>query len=102
MSIKKREKSRPHEEQRVLLPAKLQRQYRELFQEFTERKTREAIVAKDADWPETAFQCREYEEMGCPKMKVWIDNVGKALKTKALKDFLPPCAKKVSVTGGNT
>lgn len=44
------------------IPESLQDKYLELFEEFNERKTKEAIVAREADKLETLLQGEEYEE----------------------------------------
>lgn len=44
------------------VPESLQEKYLELFNEFNERKTPEAIVAKEADKLETLLQGEAYEE----------------------------------------
>ena len=57
------------------------------FEEFEERKTKEGIIAKDADWLETAFQAKEYLDLGYPTQN-WIDNIEKALETESAKKLI--------------
>ena len=58
------------------------------FYEFENRNTKEGIVAKDADWLETAFQAKEYLDIGYSSTQNWIDNVEKALETNSAKRIL--------------
>lgn len=58
------------------------------FEEFEERSTVEAIIAKDADWLETAFQAKEYADLGYESCWDWINNVEKALETESAKRLL--------------
>ncbi len=58
------------------------------FNEFENRNTKEGIVAKDADWLETAFQAKEYFDTGYLSTQNWIDNVEKALETDSAKKIL--------------
>ncbi len=43
------------------------------------------IIAKDADYLETAVTAKEYLDNGYPLVQDWIDNVGSALKTESAK-----------------
>ena len=67
------------------LPKNIRNELLALHQEFEERKTKEAIVAKDVDYLECAIQAKEYLDIGYKKAENWIDNVGKYLKTKSAK-----------------
>lgn len=67
------------------LPEKIQKELLTLHQEFNGDKTKEAIVAKDADYLECAIQAKEYLDIGYRKAENWINNVGKVLKTKSAK-----------------
>lgn len=57
----------------------------ELLEEMEAKITLEAIIAKDADLLEKAFQAKIYVEQGYTSAQNWIDNVGNALKTNAAK-----------------
>ena len=57
----------------------------ELHKEFMEQKTKESIVARDADLSEVAFQAKEYIEIGYKDAQDWIDNVRKGLVTESAK-----------------
>ena len=59
----------------------------QLFQDFEMKRTAIAQVAKDADYLENAFQAKIYVEQGHSKAQIWIDNVGKALKTSHWKQL---------------
>ena len=75
-------------EQIKTLPEKLRKRILSLKNDFETRKTKEGVVAKDADWLEGAIEAKEYEQKGFKIMKVWIKNVKKALETKSAKQLL--------------
>lgn len=58
------------------------------FNQFENRNTKEGIIAKDADWLETAFQAKEYLDMGYKSLGNWIDNTEKALETNSAKQLI--------------
>lgn len=62
--------------------------WQQYFNEFENRNTKEGIIAKDADWLETAFQAKEYLDLGYKSLKNWIDNTEKALETKSAKQLI--------------
>ncbi len=64
-----------------------------MFLEYEDRTTKEGIVAKDADMLETAFQAKEYVDLGYKTCQDWIDNVEKCLKTKSAKTLLKEMKK---------
>jgi putative hydrolase of HD superfamily len=68
----------------------------ELHKEFIEQKTKEAIVARDADLLENAFQAKEYIEIGYKDAQDWIDNVKKKLVTESAKKMLKEIEKSSS------
>lgn len=71
------------------LPASIQRKLKGYYSEYKQCGSLEGIVAKDADWLETAISCKELMEQGASaSLQVWIDNVRKALKTKSAKKLL--------------
>lgn len=76
------------QEQVKNLPAGLRKRILSLKKEHQDRKTREGIVARDADWLETAIEAKEYVEQGHDGMQNWIDNVKKALETESAKKLL--------------
>lgn len=75
-------------EQANNLPDKLKQRIISLRKEHQERKTKEGIVARDADWLESAIEARELIEQGHAGMQSWIDNVKKALETESAKQLL--------------
>jgi len=70
------------------LGSDLEEQWLKYFEEFEKRNTKEGIIAQDADWLETAFQAKEYVDLGYTSAQNWIDNVEKALKTDSAKKLL--------------
>ena len=56
-----------------------------LHKEFQEQKTKESVVARDADLLECAVQAKEYIDKGYKDAKNWNDNIKKILKTKNAK-----------------
>lgn len=66
----------------------IEENWKSYFNEFEERNTCEGIIAKDADWLETAFQAKEYLDLGYLSAIDWINNVEKALETKSAKLLL--------------
>jgi putative hydrolase of HD superfamily len=64
-----------------------------LHKEFKEQKTKESIVARDADLLENAFQAKEYIEIGYKDAQNWIDNIRTVLKTDSAKKLLDEIEK---------
>ncbi len=60
----------------------------ELHKEFEEKKTPEALIARDADKLELAVQAKHYLERGEKDAKIWIDKVRPSLKTESSKKLL--------------
>ncbi len=71
----------------------VEEKWQKYFQEFTDRNTKEGIVARDADWLEMAFQAKEYKEQGYSSTQNWIDNVSKAVETESAKKLLTEMEK---------
>ncbi len=67
------------------LPEDIRKELQNMFKEIKENKTKEAIIAKDADLLENAIQSKEYLEIGYKSMQDWIDNIKKRLKTETAK-----------------
>lgn len=59
-----------------------------LHTELKEQKTKESVVARDADLLENAFQAKEYIEIGYKDASDWIKNIDKLLKTDSAKKLL--------------
>ena len=76
-------------EQMQNLPEELATKLSSYFLEFEQRESKEAIIAKDADYLETAITAKELLEQGGSKgLNDWIENVKKALKTDSAKKIL--------------
>jgi len=69
------------EEQSRKLPEKLGKEYKTLMEEFEERKTKEAIIAKDADTLELLVTAKERSEWNNVNIDYWFSK--KYLKTKS-------------------
>lgn len=65
----------------------------EFMKEFQERKSKEAIVARDADLLENVVQAREYIKIGYKDAQNWIDNIWKVIKTESGKKLLKEIEK---------
>lgn len=59
----------------------------EILQEHKERKTKEAILAKDADIIEWILSLKEQVDIGNTRAKTWLPSAVKRLKTKVAKDL---------------
>ena len=66
-------------------------------EEFQERKTKEAIIARDADLLENAYQAKEYLEIGYKDAQSWIDSIWKIINTDSAKKLL----KEIETTSSN-
>lgn len=86
------------DEQTDNLPESLAQRIRKLYSQFESRNTKEGVVAKDADWLETAITAKEYLELGYKGQQNWIDNVRKALETKSAKELLSYIEKQKDFT----
>ena len=60
----------------------------DLWNQVENQNTPAGIIAKDADLLEQAVMAKEYLEKGYVAAQVWIDNVGKALKTESAQKLL--------------
>ena len=65
----------------------------DLHKEFQEQKTKESIVARDADLLENGFQAKEYMEIGHKDAADWIKNIWKIIKTDSGKKLLKELEK---------
>ncbi|MEA1936505.1 MAG: HD domain-containing protein [Patescibacteria group bacterium] len=81
------------EDQIDLLGEKIKNKWKIYFSEYENRNTEEGIIAKDADWIETAFQAKEYVDLGYERAVDWIDNVEKAVETKSAKKIIKEIRK---------
>lgn len=79
--------------QTKLLPPKIEKIIIKNFKELEEKKSPEALVAKDADYLEQAFQARLYQTQGYEGVSQWIINVEKALTTDSAKKLFEQMLK---------
>lgn len=86
-SIKEAEDT-AYQEQISMFSDKLQKKLQNYRDEYETRKTKEGIVAKDADWLETAMTAKEYLEQGYAGAQDWIGNIEIALETNSAKEIL--------------
>jgi len=60
----------------------------EINEEIHERKTKEANIAKDADYVECAVQAKEYIDIGNKNAQNWINNVKTVVKSESAKKMV--------------
>lgn len=89
----KRSEKIAYQEQLTNLPPKLAKALEKLFVEYEDVTTQEGLIARDADMLETAFQAKEYLDIGHKACQDWIDNVAKCLQTKSAKTLLKTLKK---------
>jgi putative hydrolase of HD superfamily len=70
------------------LGEKIAKKWQDYFKQYSQRHTKEGIIARDADWLEQAFQAQEFMEIGYKQMDNWVKNVEKALETKSAKKLI--------------
>ena len=75
-------------DQSKLLPPAIGKDYMELLKEFEERKTKEAIVARDADYLEAAITAKEYLINGYKHTQEYLDRIKAVLITESAKKIL--------------
>jgi 5'-deoxynucleotidase YfbR-like HD superfamily hydrolase len=90
--------SKALKEQMQNLPKKISDEILNNFKEMHDKKTKEAIIAKDTDLLECAIQAKEYLEQNYKDCDNWISNVEKQLKTKSAKLIL----KEIKKTNSNS
>lgn len=66
----------------------LEARWREYMVIYKRRDTLEGVVAEDADWLETAFQAKEYLDLGYKSAIDWIVNVEEAVETESAKEII--------------
>lgn len=79
-------------DQMMLLPSSIAKKIEKYWHEKEGRKSKEGIIACDADLLETALQAKEYADIGYPT-KNWLANVRKHLKTKSSKELMKELEK---------
>jgi len=81
-------------EQVSKLPKDIQKEIVSFFNEINDRKTKEGIIAHDAEQLECAIQAKEYLEIGYKGAENWIKNVkNKRLITKTARKLLDTMEK---------
>ena len=70
------------------LPDDVEKDFREVYEEFEKKETLEAKCAKDADYLEQAITAKEYIDIGYKGCIDWIVNIKKALITDSAKELL--------------
>jgi len=85
---KKSAEMRVAKEQAARMPAGMAGDYLKLFTEFEEQKSKPAIVAKDAELLECAFQALEYRNGASPHIQEWVARCRQSLKTESAKKLL--------------
>ena len=81
------------EDQAKLLPKGIGNEFISLVKEFNEKKTKESIVAKDADALELAVQAHEYILMGYKAAEDLLKRSKARLKTESAKKILEDVLK---------
>lgn len=71
---------------------------KEIIKEYEERKTKEAIIAKDADNIEWILSLKEQFDTGNTRAKEWIDSAIKRLKTENAKKIAEEILKTESTS----
>ncbi|HBP00655.1 MAG: Metal dependent phosphohydrolase [Candidatus Moranbacteria bacterium GW2011_GWE2_47_10] len=85
---KKEAEQNAFQEQIEGLGENIKNKWERYFEELETRNTKEGIIAKDADWLETAFQAKEYLDLGYKSAIDWINNVEKAVETESAKKII--------------
>jgi len=75
------------------LPDEVKNDFRKIYAEFEDRKSKEAIVAKDADLLECALEAREHVENGFKAAQGWIDRINTSLATESAKKLMAEIEK---------
>ncbi len=75
------------------MPKRSAKSFLECYSEFEGGKTRAAIIAKDADLLECAFQAKEYLEQGFSGAGEWIVHAKQRVKTRSAKKLLAALEK---------
>lgn len=80
-------------DQSKLLPSLVGQEYIDLLDEFNECKTKEAIVARDADYLEAAVTAKEYLINGHIHAQEFLDRIKEVLITKSAQNLLAEIEK---------
>jgi putative hydrolase of HD superfamily len=79
--------------QASVFPEKVSKELSAMFKELSERKTKEAIIARDADILELLFQAKEYADAGYHGCLYWLDKNSGLLKTDTAKKLFAELMK---------
>ncbi len=72
-------------DQAAMLPQEIGNDFASIFNEMDEMKTKEAIVAKDADRLELLVQAKEYVDLGYDGCRYWLEKNSMNLQTESAK-----------------
>lgn len=72
-------------EQIAFLPKNIKKELSIFRNEYTKQKSKESIIARDADIFECLLQAKEYSEQGFPQAKLFFRKAPKFLKSKSAK-----------------
>ncbi len=75
-------------EQIQKLPEDTQSDFLDYFSQYEEKTTIEGKILRDADLLETAFQAKEYMDLGYTACEGWIDNAEAVLNTETGKKLM--------------
>ncbi len=75
------------EDQLRNLPESISSEILSIMIEFFEKRSKEAIVARDADILELLFQAKEYADVGYTGTEYWLEQNSKLLKTESAKNL---------------
>ncbi|MFH1460042.1 MAG: HD domain-containing protein [Candidatus Omnitrophota bacterium] len=78
---------RAFHDQTEKLPTAIKKEMRSWRKSYTEQKTKESIIARDADILECLVQAKEYLDQGFPQAKLFFKKAPKFLKTKGAKNL---------------
>lgn len=74
--------------QSMLLPKETAKEFLQGFKELEARQSGIAVIVKDADVLELAFQAKEYADLGVKEALKWLKSAKANVKTKSAKKLL--------------
>ena len=77
-----------YKDQTKKLQKDVQKEFIKYFEEYENQNTEEGILIRDADLLETAFQAKEYLDLGYNACQNLISNTESLLKTKSAKKLI--------------
>lgn len=81
------------EDQLSVLPEDIKDEIMSVMREFFEKKTKEALIARDADILELLFQAKEYADVGYTGTEYWLQQNSKLLQTESAKKLFDELMK---------